>query len=293
VSIELTQYDKRTTNDLISRVLPPSYGTGATNRFENIGKVRNWGTEFLLNVQPLQRANFGWDFVVNGSRNSNELQDLGTVPPIIGATIRQIEGYPLNGYWQRPYTFADANNDGLIATSEVRVAPVDSAQFQGYSIPRTEIVFQNGFDFFNKRLRFVGQVDYKGGYKVLNLTDRFRCTDFRNSIDRNDPTISLERQARCVAAQAGANQTFTGYMEDGEFVRLRELSLTARVPEGLVRRLRGAQSLNVTLAARNLALWTDYTGIDPEASYGQGDVQNNFLTQPPLRTYSLRVNLGF
>jgi TonB-linked SusC/RagA family outer membrane protein len=293
VSVELTQYDKRTTNDLIARVLPPSYGTGSTTRFENIGKVRNWGTEFLLNVQPLQRANFGWDFVINGSRNSNELLDLGTVPPIIGATVRQIEGYPLNGYWQRPYTFDDANGDGLLSVAEVRVAPADSAQFQGYSLPRTEIAFQNGFDFFNKRLRFVGQVDYKGGYKVLNLTDRFRCTDFRNAADRNDPSVSLERQARCVAAQAGANQTFTGYMEDGDFVRLRELSLTARVPEGLVRRLRGAQSLNVTFAARNLALWTDFSGLDPEATYGQGDVATNFLSQPPFRTYALRVNLGF
>ncbi|MGZ8377151.1 MAG: SusC/RagA family TonB-linked outer membrane protein [Gemmatirosa sp.] len=293
VSIELTQYNKKTTNDLISRILPPSYGTGATARFENIGQVRNWGTEFLLNVQPLQRANFGWDFVINGSRNSNELEDLGPVPPIIGATVRQIEGYPLNGFWQRPYTFADANGDGLIGTSEIRVAPSDSAQFIGYSVPRTEIVFQNGFDFFNKRLRFVGQLDYKGGFKVLNLTERFRCSDFRNSEDRNDPNISLDRQARCVAAQAGASQTFAGYMEDGDFVRLRELSLTARVPESFVRRIRGAQSLNLTFAARNLALWTDYTGIDPEASYGQGDVQQNFLTQPPLRTYSLRVNLGF
>ena len=293
VSIELTQYDKKTTNDLIARILPPSYGTGATTRFENIGKVRNWGTEFLVNIQPLQRANFGWDFVVNGSRNNNELVDLGTVPPIIGSTTRQVEGYPLNGFWQRPYTFNDANGDGMLSVAEVRTVPADSAVFVGYSAPRTEIVFQNGFDFFNKRLRLVGQMDYKGGFKVLNLTERFRCSDFRNSEDRNDPTISLERQARCVAVQAGANQTQIGYMEDGDFLRLRELSLTGRVPESLTRRLRGVSSLNVTLAARNLALWTDYTGIDPEASYGQGDVQQNFLTQPPLRTYSLRVNLGF
>ena len=293
LSVELTQYHKKTTNDLISRVLPPSYGTGVTARFENIGEVKNWGTEFLVNVQPIQRANFGWDFVINGSRNNNELIDLGDVPPIIGSTIRQIEGYPLNGYWQRPYTFSDANGDGLIGTTEVRVAPADSAQFVGYSIPRTEIAFQSGFDFWQKRLRLVGQVDYKGGYKVLNLTDRFRCSDFRNSSDRNDPNAPLDRQARCVAAQAGANQTFIGYMEDGDFVRLRELSLTARVPESFVRRLRGAQSLGITLAARNLALWTDYSGLDPEATYGQGDVAQNFLSQPPFRTYALRVNLGF
>ncbi|MDF1501973.1 SusC/RagA family TonB-linked outer membrane protein [Roseisolibacter sp. H3M3-2] len=295
VSLELTRYDKSTKDDLIDRILPPSYGAGANTRFENIGRIRNWGTEYLLNVQPIQRANFGWDFLINGSRNSNEVEDLGPTPPIIGATTRTIEGYPIAGYWARPYTYNDANNDGLLAVSEVSVAPADSAKFVGYNAPRTEIVFQNGFDFFNKRIRLVGQIDYKGDYKVLNLTDRFRCTDFANAFDRNDPSAPLDRQARCVAAQAGANQTFFGYMEDGSFVRLRELSIAARVPESFVRRIPrlGFQNASVTFAARNLALWTDFTGIDPEASYGQGNVQQNFLTQPPLRTYALRVNLGF
>jgi hypothetical protein len=147
---------------------------------------------------------------------------------------------------------------------------------------------------FSKRVvRVVGQLDYKGGYVVQNLTERFRCNSFFNSADRNDPNAPLERQARCVAAQAGANQTFFGYVEDGSFTRLREVSVSLRVPERFVSRIRGAESLNLTFAARNLALWTDFTGIDPEASYGQGNVQQNFLTQPPVRSFALRANVGF
>jgi outer membrane receptor protein involved in Fe transport len=48
VNAELTYYNKTSRDALISRVLPPSVGTGNTSRFENLGEVRNWGWEGLL-----------------------------------------------------------------------------------------------------------------------------------------------------------------------------------------------------------------------------------------------------
>ncbi|MBW3630737.1 MAG: hypothetical protein KY464_15775 [Gemmatimonadetes bacterium] len=54
----------------------------------------------------------------------------------------------------------------------------------------------------------------------------------------------------------------------------------------------GAGSLSATLSARNLKLWTDYSGSDPETGYG-GDVRSDFQSQPPPTYFTLRVNLGF
>ena len=54
---------------------------------------------------------------LNGSSNNNELVSLGGVPPIVGTTTQQREGYPLNGWWSRKLSgYEDENNNGIIAT---------------------------------------------------------------------------------------------------------------------------------------------------------------------------------
>ncbi|MEP6905807.1 MAG: TonB-dependent receptor, partial [Gemmatimonadales bacterium] len=113
ISMTLTGYNKRTKDALISRVLPPSVGISSV-RFENLGAVRNSGFEASLRAQVIQTHQFGIDGLLNYAINNNKLLSLGGVPPI-GAELRQVEGYPLNGVWVRPIlAFTDINKDGLI-----------------------------------------------------------------------------------------------------------------------------------------------------------------------------------
>ena len=49
---------------------------------------------------------------------------------------------------------------------------------------------------------------------------------------------------------------------------------------------------SLTFAARNLALWTDYTGPDPEANWAQGDVQQTYATSGQRTYFTLRRHLG-
>lgn len=294
VSAEFTYYHKDSRDALINRVLPPSLGIGATSRLENLGQVVNQGVEGLLNVQLIQQPSFGWDVTLNGSHNTNELVELGKdIPPIIGTTIREIEGYPLFGYWERPFTYADEDGDGLISENEISVG--DTAVFLGSSIPRTEIAFVNGFEFWHRRFRLQALIDYKGGHRLYNNTERFRCVDAANCAGIGDPNASLFEQARAVAArvgEGGTERTLAGYIEDASFIRFRELSLTFTAPPEWASSL-GGRSLNITLAGRNLGFITDYTGLDPESNYGQDNVPSDFLTQPPPSYVTLRVNIGF
>lgn len=289
-NVELTYYNKVSKDALISRIIPPSFGTGLTSRFENLGKVKNNGFEWLVNAQLVDLPMVGFDMSVNGSQNSNELVTLGKdIPPIVGTTVQQREGYPLNGYWSRPYTYNDANKDGIISASEVTVA--DSAKFLGYSQPRLEMGITGGLDVWHKVFRIQATVDHKGGNKLYNNSERFRCGS-GNCYDLNAVKAPLDLQARAVAGRfEGAKNTFAGYIEDATFTRLRELSLTVRAPESWAGMLR-SRSLSATVTGHNLALWTNYTGIDPESSYGQTDVPQDFLTQAPLRTWALRINVG-
>jgi TonB-linked SusC/RagA family outer membrane protein len=295
LNFQATYYNKLSRDALISRVLPPSSGAGTTDlnsvRFENLGEVRNAGVEAQITAQVIDRPVFAWDVSVAGSHNENKLVDLGGVPPIIGTTVRQIQGYPMNGYWQRPIlSYKDADRDGLLSPSEVQIG--SDFVFMGYSIPKTEISVTNGLDFLNRRLRVRALVDYKGGHKLYNNTERIRCQSFGNCRGLNDPTASLEEQARAVAAAGVTTPTFAGFIEDASFARLREVSLTVTPPERYATMVR-ARRLSATLAVRNLAVWTKYSGLDPEAIYDQTDVPIDFLGVAPPTYFTLRVNLGF
>ena len=67
------------------------------------------------------------------------------------------------------------------------------------------------------------------------------------------------------------------------------------LPEILTSQI-GASRGSITLSGRNLGTWTDYTGMDPEINWnGSGDNfgVSEFLTQPPVRYYTARINFTF
>lgn len=297
VSVEATYYNKRTSDALIARVLAPSLGV-AGSRLENLGSVSNEGVELVVNARIIDKPSLGWDVTVAASGNKNRLRELGEgIPPIIFGlgtnTQRHQEGYTLGGYWARPYSFNDANGDGVIGITEVTVA--DSFNFLGPSIPTREASLNQTITLANGRIRLGSQVDYRGGHLLFNSTEEFRCTATGNNCrGLHDPTASLDEQARAVARRFTSAATPEGFFEPGWFVRLREVSLTWDAPQKVARALGGSR-LAVTLAGRNLGVLTDYTGVDPELNgAGQSNFNSfDFLTQPQVRSWIMRVNIGF
>ncbi len=293
VSVDLTYYSKYSRDALIARIIPPTVGTNATTRLENLGAVKNAGFEALVNLTLLDRPSIGWNATINGSTNANKLVSLGGVPPQIGPTIRQIAGYPLNGYWGRTIkSFSDADGDKLIEGDEVVVG--DSAEFIGYSLPRHSVSLTSGVDLFRRTLRLQGLVDYQGGHYGYNNTERFRCQSAGTTCRALlDPGAPQNEQAKAMTVTQHPSRSVAAYIEKGDFVRFRELSLTFTPASGFARRL-GTRNTSLTLSARNLAVWTDYSGIDPETDYNSGgDAPVDFFTSPPLRYFTLRANVGF
>lgn len=297
LNVELTYYSKSTKDALIQRILAPSEGV-ASSRFENLGKVKNAGLEALVNAQVVDNSRFGWDFTFSASTNANKLVDLGTdpngkpIPNIVGTLIQQRPGYPLNSWWARPITgYSDANGDGILTVNEVTVG--DTAVYLGYSNPRHEASLTNGFDLFNRAIRITTLFDYKGGFLGDNDTQRIRCQSRLNCYEEAVATAPLDLQARVVALRDNPARTQAGFIEDAHFVRFRELSVTYAAPTNVATRYFRAQSASLTFAARNLHVWSPYSGVDPESSYGSLDVPNDFQTAPPPTYFTLRLNLGF
>src|SRR5688572_13373001 len=294
LTIEVTRYDKSSRDALVARILPPSLGTGETERFENLGKVRNWGWEALIDAQLVDLDAFGWNLSLNGTTNNNRLVTLGGLPTIVSSsTLRQREGYPLNGWWSRRLLgHNDANGDGIIAVGEISVS--DTAEFHGYSSPRREAALTNTLSFLGRRLRLAALIDYKGGHLVYNNTERIRCASRFNCAALVDRNASLFEQARTVMVREHSSRSVAGFFEKGDFLRFRELALTVSPSEDWAARLFRGRSITATLAARNLGMiWTEFTGVDPEAFGTTGDAPSTFQAFGPPTYYSFRLTLGF
>jgi len=299
VTTELTYYNKSSRDALISRILPPSIGTGATARLENLGEVRNSGWEAMINAQVISRRAFAWDVSLNGSTNDNELVSLGNVPPIAGATQQQREGYPLYGWWSRRLLgYEDKDGNGIISynanqtLSEITVS--DTNEFHGYPLPKREFALTNGIELFNRALRLSAMIDYKGGHLVYNNTERIRCASRFNCEGLINPDAPLFEQARTVMVREHPSRSVAGFFEKGDFVRFRELSMAWTAPRSITQRIFRGRSLTTTLAARNLGiLWTDYLGVDPEAFGTTGDAPSSFQPFAPPTYFTFRFNLGF
>lgn len=294
VTTELTHYNKVSKDALISRVLPPSLGTGATSRFENLGEVRNKGWEALLGAQILQGNLLAWDATMTYSTTDNKIVSLGGLPSIVlSSTQQHRENYPLFGWWARTLTgFSDANGDGIITLNEITVS--DTTQFIGYVLPRREATFTNGFDLFSRRVRIGAMLDYKGGFKMYNNSERIRCASRLNCSGLINPEASLFEQARTVMVREHTSKSVAGFIEDGDYIRFRELNLTVTGPREWASKFMGSRSVSATFAVRNLGvLWTKYTGVDPEAIATTGNAPSEFQAFAPPTYYSLRLSFGF
>lgn len=297
LSAEVTYYRKISRDALISRVLAPSIGT-ASARLENLGQISNRGFEVLITAQILQHRNLGWDVTFNGSTNKNRLDSLGGQPSI-GTTQQQREGYPLSGWWSRRLAgFNDINGNGIIeynadsTKSEITVTGV--SEFIGYAVPRTEIALSNGIDLFNRRIRVNAMIDYKGGHKIYNNTERIRCLSRLNCSGLINPNSTLEEQARVVMGREHPGRSVSGFFEDGDFLRFRELGVTLFAPEAWTKRILRGRTLSATVSARNLGiLWTKYTGVDPEAFGTTGDAPSEFQAFAPPTHFGFRLNFSF
>jgi TonB-linked SusC/RagA family outer membrane protein len=84
-------------------------------------------------------------------------------------------------------------------------------------------------------------------------------------------------------------------MEDATFTRLREISLAYTFSQPWVRRVSGLSSIDARVSGRNLKLWTDYTGFDPEVHTGGAAVANrgiDWFTNPTSRAWVISIGLN-
>ena len=294
LNLEATIFKKTSRDQLFQRPLPPSYGVGGT-QWVNLARVENRGVELSADAQILNMQQLSWSVHANGSHIKNRLVDIGTVQLAKGQGLRNVVGYPLNGIWDRAYTYRDANGDGIIVPSEITLG-VDT--YRGSTLPEYEAGLSNTFGLLNNAFTVSTLFDYRGKFWNTYGIGSNRAVSSGNAPEVNVPGWSLEEQAAAVAAStASLNNTRFGIFKPNDFIRFRELSLSYKVPDRFVNRYMHARGAQLVLAGRNLSvLWTKYPGIDPEANRSvsnTGGGNDDLGTPPVIRTWIARLNLNF
>jgi len=140
-------------------------------------------------------------------------------------------------------------------------------------------------------VRLWTQFDYQGGHHKYDFTEQLRCQGgVCRPLSERDATMEDKEKAALAYLYPEYRYAF---IEDASFLKWRELGLEWTFPARWSRWAH-ASSMVFSLAVRNVATWTGYPGLDPEASRAQDNfVQADFYTQPQVRHFVARLTAGF
>ncbi|MQA92319.1 MAG: SusC/RagA family TonB-linked outer membrane protein [Gemmatimonas sp.] len=307
LGLEVTYFNTVATDVLLRRPVPPSTGAGE-DPWVNIGETRNSGIEYALRGTILNTPTTHWEARISGLSIDNEVVDLGDVEPF-GTVARVEEGHSIG------YLSTRLIREVITEAGDPRCQDLDECvivsnnnEFFGHSQPTYEGNFSTTLTLFNN-LAFTGQLDWKGGHRIYNDTYQFRERSFGTAeiAVKGTDVASQEEVLRRYGpfySEEGDPVPFSNvndaYYEQADFIRLREVAATYQLPTEFMGRLR-ASSASITVGARNLALFTDYSGADPEvlsqasefAAGSNSFVREDFFTMPLPRRYVVKMNVSF
>ena len=254
----------------------------------NDGALRNVGVELASQVRMLHTRWVQWDATVRASTLRERTQSIGPYPGSLYASPSTIDmrGSPVNGYVMQPYTYTDANHDGLISPNEVQLLNVPPTVV-GTSLPTREASLLSTWSFL-RGLSLSALVDYRGRQKLSDLNEAYRCVYVQNCRAVNDPSTPLSEQAQALVAYMPR----LPYSQGASFTKLRELSVRWIVSSRFARWF--GSNTAITVAGRNLATWTRYRGLDPELNSQPVSILPRVdLAETPIpREFLVRFDVG-
>lgn len=311
IDLDVNYYISKSSNLLVLR--PIAGSTGFEEIYTNIGEMENKGWEIELGVNPVSTNRFKWSIQGNFSRNVNEVTKLAegvdeinieTAFASIGSFA--IVGQPYGAFYSTRWL---RNDQGQLIIGANGLPLRDPQRGNvGNPYPDWTMGVRNIFEVYGVTINAL--LDIRQGGSLWNGTwarlNRFGTTAASADRDRtyviegvkqadgtpNDIAISANSYFSNFVGDSGA-AAVEQVIQDGSWVRLRELTLGYNIPLGT---LKGVKGINIYVTGRNLWLKTDYTGVDPETSLtGAGSNVGGFdyFNMPSTKSYIVGLNLNF
>ena len=301
VSVDATYYNRLVSDLLFFRPLATS--TGFSRQFFPIGSMSNKGVELMVKTTNVDAPNFKWSTTATYSTNKNNVEKLDILDfQSAGGYPNRIRAGQPAGVFYGSYAARNCVTGALLLDSLGRYRRSNQAVDLGATIEQRRAISQgtcndslnavigdpnpswlgsllNEFS-IGKKLRFRALLDGVFGNDVMNLSTRAQNAGVAsNSYEYQRELLPFGDPRKLPPGfNARTQGLFQYWVEDGSFVKLRELSATYSLDAAPVRRV-FKNGIDVTVSGRNLAVWTKYSGYDPEINLfgtnagGVGSVQ--------------------
>lgn len=323
IGLDLTFYRKRTRGQIIS--IPIAASTGYQSLIANFGLVQNKGIEFVGTLVPIRSNNFNWTANVTFTKNRNKVLELPAgldkVDFNSSYDVKMVArvGQPI-GVLEAPKKLMTADGK-YVVTAKGFYAQTDPASYgtieRDYMLGLNNTIsyknwslganldYRRGGYFYS----FTADLTYFVGNAWLTTYNDRRPFIIPNSVVQTgvDPTgkpvyeenttpIDMTNMNSYWYHTNNAVQSWEHTILPKDFLKLRDVTLTYRLPRSLTDRL-NVQNVSLSVIGRNLLLWLPKENmfIDPEITNLGNDLIGEFGEQAASPTYkafgaALRIN---
>ena len=315
ITLSLDGYIKNTSDMLVKAAIPITSGFEDTSTtYTNAGRVRNIGWELSATSYNLT-GEFGWQTNLVVTYNKNKIKDLNSEVPFYtnqlnnsyvtmlsaGYPINVFYGYVTDGIFQTAeevmshavqpgaepgdIRFRDLNNDGVINDQDRTIIGNPNPT---WLFSMNNILSYKGFEL---------QIYLQGvaGNKIYNYT-RIGLENMSAAYNQLAGTAhrwtgegTSNSMPRAVWADPNQNARVSDrWVEDGSYLRLKNISLSYTFPDRWIRAMR-LDALKLTFSCENVATATKYKGLDPEVGVNGID----YSSFPSSRTFNIGLNINF
>lgn len=300
-------YYIKNTRDLLNTVQLPS-GFGFTSTIQNVGEIQNKGVEVALDARVIDKA-FKWDLSGNVSFNRNKVVKLYNGADILGGSVAVTlisdnanllrEGEPMSvfyGYRRNGYNelgreiYKDLNGDGLINQLDKTII----------GNPNPDFIYGINSTMSFKGLELSVFIQGTQGNDLLNVSSINNTLDYGFGLNMprevylNHWTPSNTNAKYPILSRSNTYNYSDRLVEDGSYLRLRNIQLAYNFPLAAAAWLRSAQ---IYASGQNLLTVTKYSWWDPETnsqgganSIGQGI---DHYSYPTAKSVTFGLRLGF
>ncbi|WP_126247069.1 SusC/RagA family TonB-linked outer membrane protein [Chitinophaga rhizosphaerae] len=288
LGLDVTYY----VNNSRDQILQPrvSNATGYILSYVNTGEIENRGIEVSINANPIRKKDFNWDVALNFSKNKGTVKSLPAALPILYVTDVQVgnakaasfDGGNFMGLSGSRWQHDENGNTILDWDTGLPKISGNTTENVGNREPNLLGGINNSFTYKNWNLSFLW--DFRLGGDVFNGTEYMLVSNGLSTITENrDQNITLTgvsmnpgtNKYEAKTATVKATEKFYRemylnhipfFVEKVNWMRLRSLSLTYNLPQGMFSNMKWVKNASLSLNGNNLLLFTNYTGMDPETS---------------------------
>jgi hypothetical protein len=309
-------FSRQNVKDQIFSV-PLASSTGSSSLVTNGGSIHTNVHEFTLAVNPIKRKNLKWNFAFNFSKIDNYVDELapgvnsiflgGFVEPQVRAGIG--DKFPV--LYGVSFLRNDAgqivvNADGMPQAGEEKVIGTVSPDFRlGFntSLEIYKFRISTVFDWKNGGQMYSGTAGLLDYYGMSKLSGEYRKSEsflFErpavkvSGTDTDGNTTYATNDIQIAGADAqtyfsNLNNISESMIYDNSFVKMREIALSYPVVN------KKALKVNLNVFARNIIVWSNMKGLDPEATQGNTNMSGAFerFSLPGTSSYGFGLNLNF